>query len=54
MRDEGWIGNQNDRMAAKGLFNTMASHKKVFRNVGNNQWELAVDVKQPGEEGTSR
>jgi hypothetical protein len=50
MRDEGWIGNPSDKRAAKTLFNTMASHKNVFRNVGNNLWELTGEARQGGEE----
>jgi hypothetical protein len=54
MRDEGWIGNPNYKRAAKTLFNTMSSHKNVFRNVGNNQWELIGEVSQAADEEGGR
>jgi hypothetical protein len=44
MLEEGWSGNPDGKKAEKTLFNTMASHKNRFRNVGNNFWELIGEV----------
>ena len=52
MRGEGWVGNPDDRIAAKSIFNVMSSHKDLFRNVGDNFWELTghEQKRRPDEE----
>ncbi len=54
MRDVGWIGNTDDKKAKKTLFNTMASRKNYFVNVGNNYWELREAGKRNEEKKADR